>query len=153
MQSNDGWHDKSELQRLDGVINDFLNNSGYNINKDKISLAGFSNGGGGVGLYYNYAGRTVNIHRAAVLAGYYIDQFDNMYGKIPVRVYTGTKDGNLSPGRYHNHAKEVGLDDKDNIVLEGIGHGGTPGAALFRDGTEEEKNGRSDLLEFLWGDD
>ena len=152
--SNACWNDKNELGALDGLVSDFINNSGYNINKDKVSLCGFSNGGGGVGLYYNYSGRTVDIHRVGVFAGYFVDELYGMFNSnVPIRVYTGTSDSNISPDRYHQLANKLGIKGKNNVLLDGVGHGGTPGNAIFRDGYEEEKNGCSDFFEYIWGNE
>ncbi|MBQ8847744.1 MAG: hypothetical protein IJ003_02230 [Candidatus Gastranaerophilales bacterium] len=154
--SNACWDDENALASADMMINDFIDNSGYNIDTDNVSLIGFSNGGGGVGLYYNYYSKLKNkkfkINKAVVMAGYFADRgLPLMSSQIPVRVYTGDKDGCKNPHKYRALAREVNISDTDNILLEGAGHGDTPERALFRDGLDGDANGCSDLLEYLFG--
>ena len=92
------------------------------------------------------------INKAVVMAGYFADRgLPLMSSQIPVRVYTGDKDGCKNPHMYRALAQELNISDADNILLEGAGHGDTPGRALFRDGLDGDANGCSDLLEYLFG--
>ena len=134
-----GDHD----QKLRSIINDVC--SSHKVNKDRISLAGGSLGGGGA-IYM--ADRLKDIlYRTATLSAVNagVDTRPLNKDRERIRGWYGTLDPN-----WNKKKMEEQLDAKDLTVVEGANHGQMPKRVFTQD---RDGNNRSDIMEWLFGDE
>lgn len=138
------WCRSSVEKSLRGLLKEF--ESSHNVDKDNISLIGFSLGGAGA-LYM--ANEMSDVFKKAVALSPYEPGNLGSSMKIPTKVYAGGKDDNRGAGTpvpmVKNKLPKI-LGSENCTIVPGKGHGQLPGAVF---NTDADNNGCSDVIEWL----
>ena len=139
-----GWCNKGNEQKLRSLLNEF--ESTHNVDKDNISLMGFSLGGAGA-LYF--ANEMSDVFKKAVTLSPYEPGNLGSKMKIPTKAFAGSRDDNRAGGPIKmTTGKLKNILGADNCkIIQGKGHSQLPGAVLC---TDADKNGCSDIIEWLF---
>ena len=137
------WCSKSSEKSVRNLLKEF--ESSHNIDKDNISLIGFSLGGAGA-LYF--ANEMSDVFKKAVTLSPYEPGNLGKSMKIPVKAFSGGRDDNSANGPMHMIKKLKGIGNVvECTTVPGKGHGQLP-PAVFN--TDADNNGCSDVIEWLF---
>ena len=94
-QTNGSWATDKNVDYLDGLVSNFIDNSGYNIDQNKVALSGHSMGTHGA-IYYLEHSANKSLYKKLTLESVTfsddIERLENL--GIPTTIFTGTSDGN-----------------------------------------------------------
>ena len=93
-QTDGSWATDRNVEYMDGLIEEFVNNSGYNINTDKIALSGHSMGTRGIINYYQKSKYQSMFSAIALESVTFPEDVEKLKDiQIPTTIYTGHSDG------------------------------------------------------------
>jgi len=136
-----GWCNKNNEQKLRTLLKEF--ESTHNVDKDNISLMGFSLGGAGA-LYF--ANEMSDVFKKAVTLSPYEPGNLGKKMKIPTKAFAGSRDDTTPRNMTNGKLKSI-LGADNCKIIAGKGHSQVPGAVLR---TDSDKNGCSDVIEWLF---
>lgn len=138
------WCRKNTEKSVRNLLNEF--ESTHNVDKDNISLIGFSLGGAGA-LYM--ANEMSDVFKKAVTLSPYEPGNLGSKMKIPTKAFAGGKDDNRANGPIKmttGKLKNI-LGAENCKIVPGKGHSQLPPSVFC---TDEDKNGCSDVIEWLF---
>ena len=144
LPKNGSWCRKSTEQSVRKLLTEF--ESTHNVDKDKISLIGFSLGGAGA-LYL--ANEMSDVFKKAVTLSPYNPGNLSSKMKIPTKAFAGGNDDNRDGGPIKmtkGRLKNI-LGEENCKIIPGKSHGQLP-PTVFK--TDADKNGCSDIIEWLF---
>ena len=141
--SNSIWDNSNIKDKLKTLIDSFVKE--YNVDTSNIVIAGASRGG--IGAMYMAANLPEYFSKCAVMCGY---EGGSNYTKItiPTRGWVG-KNSTLDSAYSFMNGKFKKTFGEDNVFVLDTDHGGVPKKAFNLD---EDNNGRSDVIEWMFGD-
>ena len=141
LPSGGSWCRKQTEKSVRNVLKEFQ--STHNVDKDNISLIGFSLGGAGA-LYL--ANEMSDVFKKAVTLSPYEPGNLGQSMKIPTKAFAGGNDDTTPRNMTNGKLKRI-LGAENCKIIPGKVHGKLPAAVLC---TDADRNGCSDIIEWLF---
>ena len=140
--NNGTWNNPTSMGYVKDLLDNFI--SEHNVDRSKVYILGHSLGA--VGSVY-MAHEMPEYFAACVAMCPYYQGFDITEIEIPVMVYVGSPGGGEDEISYRYALKISDALGDDSVTVFPTSHGGVPKMAFNLD---EDKNNRSDLIEWLF---